>query len=166
MRANGVVKRTRCNLRSPTDEPAPRTLLPISRRSRLATDITVGAGRLLPDRFTPYRSRTRRDYSLLPSCVTDRLLSQCPRLLFREAAFRLAAGGESGSSSGANPSGGTSCVGAICSIAYGGRGCDGRPGEASKVTSGIRGSILYRCPSLSRQPNRLRIAKLLLQLGQ
>ncbi|WP_041470308.1 hypothetical protein [Chloroflexus aggregans] len=40
---------------SPTDKPAPRTLLPIGWRSRLAADITAGAGRLLPDRFTPYR---------------------------------------------------------------------------------------------------------------
>lgn len=32
---------------TPTGEPAPRTLLPIGQRSRLAADIAAGAGRLL-----------------------------------------------------------------------------------------------------------------------
>ncbi len=42
----------------------------------------------------------RRVYSLLPSCVAPASPPARPRFLFRGAAFRLAAGGESGSSSG------------------------------------------------------------------
>lgn len=39
--------------RAPTDEPAPRTLLPISRRSRLAADIAADAGGPLTPPFHP-----------------------------------------------------------------------------------------------------------------
>jgi hypothetical protein len=49
---NGAVNDTA----TPTDEPAPRTLLPLSRRSRLAADIAADAGGLLPHPFTPYRA--------------------------------------------------------------------------------------------------------------
>ena len=44
-------------LRLPHDKPAPRTLLPIGQRSRLAADITADAGRLLPGPFTPDRAQ-------------------------------------------------------------------------------------------------------------
>src|SRR6185503_10256423 len=44
--------------RLPHDEPAPRTLLPIGQRSRLAAGIAAGAGRLLPYPFTPYLCHT------------------------------------------------------------------------------------------------------------
>ncbi|GEM_PF-6301823 len=72
---------------APTDKPAPHTLLLISRRSRLAADITADAGARLPHPFTPYRAAARRDCSLLPSCVTCDLRHMCPRLRFRGAAF-------------------------------------------------------------------------------
>ncbi|MEM8535842.1 MAG: hypothetical protein AAGF95_33760 [Chloroflexota bacterium] len=39
-------------LAAPTSKPAPRTLLPISQRSRLAADIAIDAGGLLPHPFT------------------------------------------------------------------------------------------------------------------
>lgn len=42
-------------LRLPHDKPAPRTLLPIGQRSRLAASITASAGALLPHPFTPYQ---------------------------------------------------------------------------------------------------------------
>ncbi len=81
-------------LAAPTDKPAPRTLLLISQRSRLAADIAADAGALLPHPFTPYRPGNaranvlasipdRRDCSLLPSCVTCSLRHPCPRLWFR-----------------------------------------------------------------------------------
>ncbi len=41
----------------PPGWPAPRTLLPISQRSRLAADIAADAGALLPHPFTPYQQR-------------------------------------------------------------------------------------------------------------
>ena len=45
-------------LRLPHDKPAPRTLLPIGQRSRLAAGIAAGAGALLPHPFTPYHTST------------------------------------------------------------------------------------------------------------
>lgn len=54
MRASAVVFTRPWPL--PHDEPAPRTLLPVSRRSRLAAGITADAGALLPHPFTPYLS--------------------------------------------------------------------------------------------------------------
>jgi hypothetical protein len=41
----------------PPGWPAPRTLLPMSQRSRLAADIAADAGALLPHPFTPYQHR-------------------------------------------------------------------------------------------------------------
>jgi hypothetical protein len=54
MRASAVVQTPAARHRLPHDKPAPRTLLPISRRSRLAAGIAAGAGRPLPGPFTPY----------------------------------------------------------------------------------------------------------------
>ena len=45
-------------LRLPHDKPAPRTLLPIGQRSRLAAGIAADAGAHLPHPFTPYHTRT------------------------------------------------------------------------------------------------------------
>ena len=97
-------------LRLPHDKPAPRTLLPIGQRSRLAADIAADAGALLPHPFTPYRegwgrgnsewmsipyalspSPVWRDCSLLPACVALPLPASRPRLLFRGVAFLLSA---------------------------------------------------------------------------
>ncbi len=66
-------------LQAPTDKPIPRTLLPISQRSRLAADIAADAGRLLPYPFTPYQT-SWRDCSLLPSYVTHGLRHYVPPL--------------------------------------------------------------------------------------
>lgn len=114
MRACGVVQakhRQACT--SPTDEPAPRTLLPISRRSRLAADIAAGAGRLLPGPFTPYRVapagllsvavlRHSQVAPAVPPLAVSRgdLLYQGKRKNFHFS-FSLGTAEESGSSSGA-----------------------------------------------------------------
>ena len=78
--------------RAPTDKPAPRTLLPIGQRSRLAAGIAADAGRLLPYPFSasPVPEGHRRVCSLLPSCVAAPLPAPRPRLLFRGVAFRIA----------------------------------------------------------------------------
>ena len=70
-------------------EPAPPALLPISQRSRLAASITADAGGLLPFHPlpVPHMCGHRRDYSLLPSCVTAALPRRCPTLRFRWVAF-------------------------------------------------------------------------------
>ena len=73
--------------RLPHDKPAPRTLLPLGQRSRLAAGIAADAGRLLPGPFTPSQAVAWWDYSLLPSCVAAPFPAPCPRLLFRGVAF-------------------------------------------------------------------------------
>ena len=112
--------------KAPTDKPAPRTLLPIGQRSRLAADIAADAGEAITSPFQPLPGQARRDCSLLPSCVAGGLRRPRPRLRFRGVAFRienaelrmqkedgavfflpsafcLRSGGESGSSSGFRP---------------------------------------------------------------
>ena len=88
-------------LRLPHDKPAPRTLLPIGRRSRLAAGIAAGAGAPLARPFTPH---------LCPWAIGGSAL--CCRLASRRRRHRRApaccfagrpsacAGWESGSSSG------------------------------------------------------------------
>jgi hypothetical protein len=69
MRASAVVLTPAARRQLPHDEPAPRTLLPIGQRSRLAAGIAAGAGALLPHPFTPYQGLGARDeeLSLAPS---------------------------------------------------------------------------------------------------
>jgi hypothetical protein len=80
--------------RAPTDKPAPRTLLPIGQRSRLAADIAADAGEAFTSPFHPLPGEARRDCSLLPSCVAGGLRRPRPRLRFRGVAFQIWARGK------------------------------------------------------------------------
>jgi hypothetical protein len=101
-------------LRLPHDKPAPRTLLLIGQRSRLAAGIAADAGSPSHYPFTHYRgdrrwARSKRnilspiasclspwlDCSLLPSCVAAALPPPRPCLLFRRVAFLRELGVES-----------------------------------------------------------------------
>ncbi len=140
MRANTVVQTPPAWPRpaAPTGEPAPRTLLPIGQRSRLAADIAAGAGVLLPHPFTPHRAGARRDCSLLPSCVAAPLPVPRPRLRFRGVAFRGAPGGRSGRRG-------------VHAHSAGRRVGRRPPGEESGSSSG---GSLQRRPATSRCPSR------------
>ena len=61
--------------------PAPPALLPFSQRSPLAASVATDAGGLLHHPFTPHSCE--RVCSLLTSCVTQRLPTTRPTLLFQ-----------------------------------------------------------------------------------
>ncbi|NJP04401.1 MAG: hypothetical protein HC837_01585 [Chloroflexaceae bacterium] len=73
MRANEVVQTPE----APTNKPAPRTLLPIGQRSRLAAAITDDAGSLLHYPFTPYQHPEGRAGLLSVAGLRHTALTPC-----------------------------------------------------------------------------------------
>jgi hypothetical protein len=93
----------------PRDEPVPHTLLPISRRSRLATDIAAGAGALLPHPFSPHLSLAAiGGFALCCRLASRRPFGRAPLLAVSQGSLPGVSrpGWESGSSSRVASSGG------------------------------------------------------------